>query len=527
MPLRPEHKRLVLPRNGINLYISLEDLLPGDAVLMQNCYYRRGVQMKLGSNKHSNDEVTASKAIVGLHRFYYGASSKQLIAAAGTNVAYMNDSTGAWTNIRTVQTDNLQTFFTTWSAINKMYVCNGTDQPFTWDGTTASDVAALPVTTKMVLPYRSYLAFIDGTNPSYLSLFDTAYSDSGSVNQFRIVGGGPIQVIAAHALAGPQEGIVTYIFVATASTITLFSGTVFSGGSLNARLDPISDRVGCISAKTVKTTTKGTIFLGSDRQVYILPFGSSQVVPIGHKIRNPNVGTDGIEDIPLAQLSKACAIYHDGFYKLSVAGSGATTNNRQWWLDVDRLSQDEHGLWGPWYGPMIGMAISEFAIQDGSGDDGKLLGGNSGATGYVYRHNEAATYADDGTAISMYFQTANEIYSNDPSIDTQVTKTEVECTNSANTFNLSFFDTIGQMSTTSAIAATQSLLYWGVGTWGDGSYWNDVGVPNRILKEHFDKYFVGRQISTAIDYSSSTDALQVFSITHEHVPIEQSFQVRA
>lgn len=523
-------KQIALGKLGINLSDAVEDVRPGQALLMQNCYFRRGIQTKLGSLKHSSNQVATSKKIVGLHRFYYGSESKKLIAAAGTNVAYMDDGTGAWTNLKTDRTDGAPGYMTTWSALNKMYFANGVDAPFIWDGTTVSAASAFPTDTIMFLPYRSRLLYIQKTQPSYLMHTSSDYVDNaviGNADSIRIVGGGQIQVIASHALAGSQEGIQAMVFVATASSCALFSATDFTIATGNRKLDHVSDTVGTLSPRSVVLTPHGTVFLGSDRQVYLLPFGTSKLEPIGQKIRSTSTGTYGIENIPIAQLPNACAAYHDGFYKLSITIPGGTTNTRQYWLDIDNLSRDEEGHYGPWYGPMLGMSINCFVVQNGSGDDGRLLGGNANATGYVYRMNEAATYADDGSTITAIYQSFHERFGTANSgrefLDKRLTQSELLMVPVSGTVTMRFSDTVGAVGSDVVISPSSGIgNYYGVIYYGEEYYYDNV-IPKRFVIQHFDNNLEGRTFATTVEYTSSTDALNLLGIQHEAKSLNRTF----
>ena len=148
------------------------------------------------------------------------------------------------------------------------------------------------------------------------------------------------------------------------------------------KIESLAIRVGCDAPLTMKWTPAGTIWLGADKQVYILPFDSLTPIPIGQKITSAgNIKEDGLESIPSSQTKNASAVYHDGFYKLSVASTGATTNDRQWWLDIARLSRDKNKYWGPWYGPMKGMTFHGQTVLSGPGDNSEWYAGESGNNG--------------------------------------------------------------------------------------------------------------------------------------------------
>lgn len=534
-------RKIKLPEKGVNFWDATEELAEGEGLLTQNCFWRRGMVMKAGTSKHSSDQVVSNLPITGLHRFYYNTSDKTLLAACGTVVRSMNDSTGAWTDRKTGLTTGLQTYFTTWGALNRVYVANGTDTPFYLNSSLAeTDLSPANSIdgTVMFCPYRDRLLSFDSTNPSYIR-WSGSYDDStwtSTAQAIRVPGSGGITSISLHSVENTSTGMDAMVLVTKPTSLYLFSGTNLDPTAtdpatdynlFNARLDPVSggDGVGCVAPRTIVGTPKGTIFLGSDRQVYLLPYGSSRIVPIGHKIQSQLTSTIlGIESCPVGQISKACAEYHKGFYKLSFAVTGGTTNTRQLWLDVDRLYQDAQGHFGPWYGPMVGIAISCMVVQNGSGDDGRLLGGNSASTGYVYRLNEPGIFSDDGTAIEMICQTRHE-YLHSTGEDARVMETELEMTDPTGTVTLLLTDTTGPIATAYALSPESVGNYWGLSYWGE-EYWEGGGLPVRRKIEWYDKYAVGRFLAGTLSYSSSTDAISIYTMQHKATPVGQTFQVR-
>lgn len=521
-------KQIRLGDRGVDLWHVPEEMDEGEAIMTGNCYYRRGLFQRTGYSKHSNDNVVnGGFPVVGLHRFYYNSASKVLLAACETTVKQMNDSTGAWTSVRTGQTSGLPTFFTTWGALNKCYVANGTDAPFSIDSAvSATTESQAPATTLMFCAYRDRLLSIETANPSYLRWSDS-YDTSGwtdTSEAIRTPGAGTNVSITLHSISDNINGIDAMVFVAKTGSIGLFSGTNLDPASdgFNARFDVVggAESVGCISPRTIISTPKGTIFLGNDRQVYILPFGTSRIVPIGHKIISQSQAILGIESIPLSQLSKACAVYHEGFYKLAFAVSGGTSNTYQYWLDVDRMEVDDRGHYGPWYGPMTGMVFSCFTKQDGASDDGRLLGGGGGQDGRVYRVNESTTYSDNGNSIVMDFKSRHEAFSG-AHLNTRIMESDVTLKPSyTQTIQMGFNDITTPISTATAISPPDNTgVYWGSFYWGD-EYWYGTGVPVRRKVEFYEKDMTGRFISTQIRYTSDLDSLQVYSVLHRMYPSE-------
>jgi len=271
----------------------------------------------------------------------------------------------------------------------------------------------------------------------------------------------------------------------------------------------------------VVNTPKGTVFLGSNGQVYLLPYRSVQIIPIGHNIMSNRPEINGLEGIPPGQLPEVCAVYHDGFYKLAFAESGTATNGIQYWLDVDRMQQNQMGHWGPWYGPMSGMSISVFVNQSGSGDDGKLIGGNDNATGYVYDMNDVDTYTDDGTAIAMTYQSRHEM---NPGYDSRIMRTEMESKDQDNDVTMIFEDTIQTIGSSVQIATEKTGISWDDYYWDD-VYWESSGITARRIIEYYDQLLIGRHISTKLNYSSSTDRFELYYLIHELMVITKAMRV--
>lgn len=528
-------KTIPLPRRGVNLFDTFQDIKSGNALITQNCFFRRGIQGRFGSVKHSTHEVVASKQIQGLHRFYYGTSSKQLLAACEKNISYMNDGTGVWTAIKTDRTEGAKAFICTWGAVNKAYIANGVDTPFSWDGTIAVNLTAFPDGTIMFLPYRDRILFIETANPSYLrwSKGDGATGDSyvdtnitSVAEALRIVGGGQIQVIAPHALAGTQEGINTMVFIATGSSCALFFADFLDPGSsaFDARLNHVSDAVGTMSPRSVVQTPIGTIFLGSDRQVYLLQYGTYRLQPIGTNIRSGTSDFDGIESIPTNQLANVCATYHDGFYKLAYATGSQVKNKNQMWLDILNIYEDNASRWGPWFGPMVGMpSVSCFASQTQAGDDLTLLGGNQDALGFVYQMDEPNTFSDSGTAISTVLDNFYQFFiDGDECLDVTMHRTEIEARQFSNTMKMSFKDTNGPVGSEMSLASSGTGTYFNEGYFSEAYYDTDESTV-RIQTDLSESLPTGRQLSTVLQYASASDRFEIHVLRAEVQPTEPSF----
>jgi hypothetical protein len=181
-------------------------------------------------------------------------------------------------------------------------------------------------------------------------------------------------------------------------------------------------------------------------------------------------------------------------------------------LDVENMGQDEEGNWGPWFGPMIGLSATCYVVQQGTGDDGRLLMGSP--TGYVYQANEPAVLADDGGAIDVRVQTAHHFYHESQALNVEVMQVELEVLPTTSTIVGSIWDTIGPAGASVTLSAAVPAVYWGQFYWGE-QYFTGSGTPVRSVARFDSSNARGRQLSTALEFSSSIERFHVFAIRHE------------
>ena len=506
-----------MPSMGVNLYKNPTELNKEEAIFTQNMIWRNGLVKRGGSAKFETDEVQSSKAVTGLHRFYYGTSSKQLITSSGTAVRYHDGAT--WQDVQTGLTDGNQVHFATWGGVQKMYFGNGADELYSWDGSSAVTLSGgnIPSSIIQVIPYQDRLLAIDATNPGTLTWSDSFSDTAGDWVPASTTGVKPDSQLFGmihHSVNNSDSGYETSVLLAGSNGMYLFSGTDLRTPATTGdyTIYPLATHVGCNAPRTMVWTPKGTMYLGIDKQVYILPFNSSTPVPVGHKITSHTylAGIEGIEDTPSGQIEKACAVYHEGFYKVSVAASGGSSNTIQWWLDVSRLKIDDDGLWGPWYGPMTGNAISCFAVLSGAGDSGELYGGESaGATGsFVYQLDQKSVYGDVGTAIALYFQTYFNPLGSE-SIGSIVHAIEAELLDVLGTVNVEFHDITGSIKTGDTFALSGTAQYWDDNYWGEEDW--STSNPTRV-RLPVSAALNTRRLSVIITHSSSNDKFELYGL---------------
>ena len=505
-----------MPKKGVNLYVEKSEISEEEAVKTENLFWRDGMQKRKGFAKFETDQVSTGKKVTGIHRFYYGLSSKQTLASSGTTVDYHNGST--WVAAKTGLTDGAQVLFETWGFNDKCYVANGADAPFSWDGSSAAALTGLGGDVIQFLAYQDRLLYISNTTPGGLG-YSASFVDNSwkSPTNTGVFPDSKLYGMVIHAAQVSDAGLAAKVLLAGANGMYLFGGNDLRVPSTSGdyKIDSLATSIGCESPLTMKWTPAGTIYLGSDKMVYILPFNTLTPVPIGHKITaEGNTKEDGLESIPATQMKNASAVYHDGFYKLSVAATGGVSNTKQWWLEVSRLERDANRFWGPWYGPMNGMSFHAQTVLSGPGDSGEWYAGESiPANGsYVYEAGQAGTFTDNAAVMDISLQTFYH-----PLSVATLTKVlhhvEFELLSSAGTYNIDYFDTIQKIKNGDILKITDSTLQWGAGTWGSFN-WQSTGASR--IRHPVDPAIHTKYLSILIKFTSGTD-VRIYKIMAEEL----------
>ena len=514
-----------LAKKGVNLYKSPVELLPDEALLTQNLIWRSGMKKRGGQVRLNTSEAVASKEVLGIHRFYYGVNKERIIAI-DTKVM-KDDEDNTWTDIKTGLTAGLQTHFSTWGALDKLFVANGTDTGFTWDGSTATDITATnaPGSPTQFLPYQNRILAIQGGDLQWSAAFDETATWESIAN----CGVRPDTILFGmiiHSVSAENEGFTSKVILAGANDMHLFWGTdlrvPFTAG--NYQIYSLGMGVGCSAIRTLVHTPKGSIWLGNDSQVYLLPFNNAVPIPIGTKLQS-NGTEQGIENIPSGQIETAAAVYHDGFYKLTIARTGQTTNNSQYWLDINRLQADEDGHFGPWYGPMLGRDISCYAVQSGGNDLGDLIAGEQTAKGYIYQMDANGTKSDfDASAgaaksITLSYKTFHNPLGS-LSLAKDISRIELELLQLNGTVTIAFHDITGSIKTGNSFALTAGSVTWGSFNWGSQN-WDAGAVPTRQIL-NVTPAIQPRRLALIIGHGSSTESFELYAIRVE--TIEQNVE---
>ena len=411
------------PILGINLFDSEEDLKPGEARLMQNNVYRAGVRMRNGNTRVTPTVIAASFRVRGGHKFYYGGASpaKKRLIAYDTKISVISDA-GAETVLTSGMTSDKDTYFTTWTITDKVYISNNTDVLRSYDGTTFATVAgtAIPTPRAKVAPVLDRLLAITTNGIERCDPRDpTKWSSNSGWATFRPSQVGLFTAIHPFSYRG-TDTLYPGAFAFQANAYYLITGTDFgsdvTAGTASAGEDSaiqlLDPNVGTSSPDSVVTVPGvGIFWFTTDLNVYWVPEGSLRGQYVGDKLRS-NSHTVGIESTNKDQLAQVWMTYYDRYLILGVPTGSNTYANVQFWADLYELTRADKTkpTTAIWYGPMTGQTVGRTWREDQQGELALKGGEGNTATGiFVYNINEFARFQDAigtvDTNISMVYQT--------------------------------------------------------------------------------------------------------------------------
>lgn len=388
------------PVLGVNLRASNQDLAPGEALFMKNCEFIDGTRNRRGSNRLTPASLGAF-SIRGGHKHYYGTNTSKRLVAYGTKVVTLSDA-GAETVLTSSMTSDQDTHFESWRATDKVYVANGTDKLFEYDGFTwqAVDTLALaanvPNGCKMVRAVLDRLMAINDDGLIVRSNPRVAHQWSNSASSwatFRPQLGGPFTAIHPHTLRSTTGDLFPGLLATQANALYMITGTDYGSDVVsatastgeNGAIKLIDSRIGTSSPYSICTVPGIGVFgVSSDLNVWWLPYGEASPRLIGDKIRSTGAIT-GLESANLGQIGQIWMQYFDRRLILGFP-TGANTHCSVYFY-LDMKSFVENPKYGPvWYGPHDGFSVNR-CWPEVQYSDNTLMGGEGNPTtgAFVYR----------------------------------------------------------------------------------------------------------------------------------------------
>lgn len=409
-----KYAELPHPVEGVNLRDAPHTLRQTEAVLMQNCYYDGGIRPIAGTAYLTGSALASATRVRGGARVYWATAGRSLkrLVAYSTKISDISDA-GSETVIDSGMTADLETFFTTWSITDKVYITNATDTLRSYDNTTFATVTgtAIPVAkgNGVVAVLDRLFAIttngIERTNPRV----DNVWSTNSSWATFRPVKPGIFTALYPFSL---KEGgtVADGALAFQSNAYYLLYGTNYgsdvTAASAPANLDAffklLDPTIGTSSPRSIcHVPGVGIFWVTSDLNVYHLPAGSMTGFFVGDKLR-ATWRTTGLENANKNALDQIQIIYFDHKLILRFPNGNSTYNDREFWLDL-RYRLSAESTQPVWYGPHNVTTMGVLWREDQSGELALKGGeGNASAGAYIYKAYQPDLASHTVGAASVY-----------------------------------------------------------------------------------------------------------------------------
>ncbi len=364
--LVPLAKGILQKRKGSTIYLTVTDVVGG--------IVRRVV------NLHYFPQHLAMLAIVRVEK------------PAGTfkDKLYVSKNRGAFTYLAEFPATDI------WSMVefgNRVYISNGTI--YTYDGTNFGILTGTNIPKgKYLLVWKDRL-WVTGDDANITSVYWSDNLNAGKFGASSIItpgfgDGDPVMGIGVLAMTTAVEGLKTLLFIPKKSSLWVLN--FGEGGPIS--LDQISSSIGCCSHSTLANTPVGPMFADKEN-AYLIP-ESGEPIRVGDAIY-PILNGTAFERTRRTEdffTLRNVAVYHNGFYRLSFATEGITSetafhNDNEWWFDLRGGEISDFG----WYGEQTLKLSSYVKI-------GNTLYGGSSDSGKIFILNQLE-FKDDGVNIEV------------------------------------------------------------------------------------------------------------------------------
>jgi hypothetical protein len=422
---------------GENLKILPEAVLPNQVLRAQNCVITNEglLETRLGKTR-LNATSLGSGPVISAHRYSKENGTRYIVAQHGTSL-YAK----AWDGV---------TPFTTFGAAvktglnaaklrslvwkDKLFLTNGVDQAFTFDGTACTDATDIPLTKILVL-YAGRLWAVDEATGFLENSNLEDYTDWSESGSYKVRDGEGDSIVAL----SPQNGGM--VIFKQNSVQTLY-GTNKNNIVIQ---EPFSRRIGCIAVDSV---LEDGFFMAKDN---FYTFTLSSIAPL------PETHTPMLEAMTLAEKKAVFAVPHT-LLKRAIVNMGTTSD----------LALCLHAKWGGAITSWANLNAACFAVADDKDDSNALIIGDA-TEGRLF------TYGGDRDDTGLIETRIKSAY-----LDHQTTRQkewssfipEVEGLESLVAYRMYYnydvdFATAGGMLTGSYI---NRLLRWGLDRW-DQAIW--------------------------------------------------------
>lgn len=466
---------------GLNTSAGPLSLQDNESPDLQNVDFNNfgSVVQRNGYSVLNETAITNTPSSDGMYWYEFdnsGSPVRKLINIADGKLYKMDSLDGTFddeTNGLTITAGNYCSFAT---FLKTLYVCNGNDAPFEWDGSTGTaTTSTLPTGVtkpKFVAVFNNYMFYANvfvssSLNASRLYWCDIKDTSSWPTTNFIDVSKDDgqditgLKVLADRLIVYKTRSIYTIFFTGDVDIPFILPG----GGKTNSS-------VGCIAPYSIQEVQNGHVFLSSDGFYY---FDGNNSYKISEKI-NPTI--NGLNNTRFP-LSVGVVQRDKNKYICAMTSSGETAHDRALVWDYSINS------WSIY----TGMDISSSVIAYDGGSDEKWFFADY--AGYVYQGDNGTNDNPLGveTAITSYYKTNWKSY-NDLVNDKGIAHITIYYQNSSGTLTFGYsFDlsesasssvtTLPGMTYSTTFALSTGDSKYGVAKYGSSVYGGSGGGIER------------------------------------------------
>ncbi len=385
-------------------------LQPNQAALLVNCEISRTgeISTRRGSAKLGAGVAGGSGTYVQGLAYYETPSNNYLVSCNGTKL-YSFDGTNwnAFAAGFTASSASVRVRFA--QGINNLYLCDGTGDLYSWDGTTLTDLAgatnANPPASPTAIAWHTDRLAVAGGPSLPDSIYFSQFLDGATYDRSKWslrVGGGK-----GDAITGLYSWSDFNLIVFMRHSIWVINCDPqlqlqdVNNTIVGFPIKPIHPTIGCIAPQTACQVGSDVYFLANDgvrsiKRVLAVQTQTEASDTISLPVK------DIIDRINLNAVSTACAAFFDNKYMLAIPLDNATAPN--YLLVWDDLNQSWSGLWTGWF-------PTAFAIRNVAANVGHLCFGQSDGTvneflSYIQVLNETdSAFQDAGVDIPVTIKT--------------------------------------------------------------------------------------------------------------------------
>ena len=461
---------------GENRQLTPEFVADNQVIVAGNCIITEEGLLQTRLGKTAGPDALGTGAVISVHRYVKEDGNGYLLAQFGSSLyhkAYQPGGawSGAWTLTKeVVGAQKLRSV--TWR--NKLILTNGAYNPFTFDGTTCTDLGGSPPKSKYIAVYAGRLWFVDSSYPNLVRFSDLEdYNVWDALNVINVRDGDGDTISGLAPLDG---GLV----ITKYNSVWALYGTNISNMRLTT--SPISEHAGCYAPDTLLTSAR--IFMGKDG-LYTFDLASVRRLPPTHDVI--------INSIQWPQRQGAFAAYQSLYNRVIVSFPDTARTT----LCVDL----KFGCITSW----SGLNVKSYVVPDAAGDSQELIIGDA-TNGKLYLLNNHDN--DDGTAIETLIWTAYRDMGGVRDKVFRMFQPEVEAINAMQSSINYYYDV--DYNAVSGVnpfsASVNSVLYWNSGKWNETA-WGPVPRINDALWMHSAR---GKRVSYGI---KSIDRIKLIGYT--------------